>query len=68
MKKFIYLFVLLLNMIKNSAIITDGNLKSGIGRYAWNLFKLGFFENFAHLSYNGKSDFDNHVFFLIIGE
>ncbi|MGC8663898.1 MAG: glycosyltransferase [Thermoplasmata archaeon] len=49
-------------MLKKSTIITDGNLKSGIGKYAWNLYNLGFFEKFAHLSYNGISDFENHVF------
>ncbi|MEM3455775.1 MAG: hypothetical protein QXT72_04400 [Candidatus Micrarchaeia archaeon] len=54
-------------MIENSVIITDIGLKTGIGRYAWNLYQLGIFEKFAHLSYNGISDFKNHICFLNIG-
>lgn len=50
-------------MIKESTIITESIMKSGIGRYALNLYKLGIFEELCHLSYSGKSDFDNHVFF-----
>ncbi len=50
-------------MIKNSSIIVESNINSGIGRYAWNLYNLGFFENFMHFAYNGKSDFENYITF-----
>ncbi|MEM3272254.1 MAG: glycosyltransferase [Thermoplasmatales archaeon] len=50
-------------MIEKSVIITDSRLKTGIGRYAWNLYQFGFFEKFAHLSYEGISDFENHIYF-----
>ncbi len=50
-------------MIKNSVIITESDYKSGIGKYAWYLYNLGLIENFFHLSYNGKSDFKNHIYF-----
>ncbi|MGC8610716.1 MAG: glycosyltransferase [Thermoplasmata archaeon] len=50
-------------MIKNSTIITESPLKTGIGRYASNLYKLGFFEHLMHLSYNGKSDFNECIYF-----
>ncbi|MEM3256262.1 MAG: glycosyltransferase, partial [Thermoplasmatales archaeon] len=50
-------------MIEKSVIITGGGLKTGIGRYAWNLYQLGFFEKFADLSYEGISDFKNHIYF-----
>lgn len=50
-------------MIKNSAIITESGLKTGTGKYAWNLYQLGLFEKFAHLSYNANSDFKNHIYF-----
>ncbi len=48
-------------MIKNSLLISGGNLKSGIGRYAWNLYNLNILENFCHFSYNGKSDFETYI-------
>ncbi|MGC8599385.1 MAG: glycosyltransferase [Thermoplasmata archaeon] len=50
-------------MIKDSTIITESALKTGIGRYASNLYKLGFFEKLMHLSYNGQSDFDEYIYF-----
>ena len=49
-------------MIQNSLVVTDSGFKSGVGKYAWGLYNFGFFENFCHLSYNGKSDFKNYVF------
>ncbi|MGC8992401.1 MAG: glycosyltransferase, partial [Thermoplasmata archaeon] len=48
-------------MIKNSLIVSASNLKTGIGRYAWSLYKLGILENFIHFSYNGKSDFKDYI-------
>lgn len=50
-------------MIKKSSIITESIKKSGIGRYAWNLYKLGFFEEICHLSYSGSSDFEKYIYF-----
>ncbi len=50
-------------MIPNSILITESDYKTGIGKYAWNLYNLGFFENFYHLSYNCKSEFKNHICF-----
>ncbi len=50
-------------MIPNSIIVTNWDYKSGTGKYAWNLYKLGFFENFLHLSYNCISEFQNHICF-----
>jgi len=44
--------------IKNSAVITESDFYSGIGKYAWNLYNLGFFDDIYHLSYNCT----NHVF------
>lgn len=50
-------------MIEKSTVISQGDKKSGIGKYAWELYQLGFFENIAHLSFNGLSDFKNHIYF-----
>jgi len=50
-------------MIEKSVVITESGLKTGMGRYAWDLYQLGYFEKFAHLSYNGNSDFKNHIYF-----
>jgi hypothetical protein len=48
-------------MIKNSLLVSDENLKSGIGRYAWNLYNLGILENFCHFSYSGMGDFESYI-------
>ena len=50
-------------MIEKSTVITESDAKSGIGKYAWSLYNLGIFEDFCHLSYNGYSDFQNHIYF-----
>jgi len=50
-------------MIEKSAIISQGMIKSGIGRYSWDLYQLGLFQDIWHFSYDGKSDFKNYVYF-----